>query len=62
MSEMLKMFSSQNIQHPFETLWQKQCNLAKTLGQMVRISQKFIIIFIKKCAPPCAAIVMHVNE
>ena len=46
-SEMLKIFSMQNIQHPFETLRQKKSNLTKILGPMVRISQKFIIIFIK---------------
>ena len=43
------------MQHPFETLWQKNSNLAKILGQMVRISQKFIIILSKMCLKisPC---------
>ena len=61
MSEMLKIFSVQNMHHLFETLWQKKSNLAKVLGQMAGISQKLIIIFIKNCLkiPPCVAIVMH---
>ena len=47
MSEALKVYSVQNIQHPFETLWEERSNLLKIFGQMARIPQKVIIIFIK---------------
>ena len=45
----------------FDTLWQKKSNLARILGQMVRISQKLLIILQKICLkiPPCKVIVMQ---
>ena len=60
MSEMLKIFSVKNMQHPFWYIMAEKCNLAKILGQTVCISQKCIIIFIKENllkVPPCVAII-----
>ena len=48
MSEMCKIFSAQNMQHLIETFCGKKSNLAKILGHMARISQTFIIVFIKE--------------
>ena len=61
MSEILTIFSVQNMQ---STIWDtvaKMSNLAKILGQMVRISQKVIIVYIKSVLKStiCVAIVMH---
>ena len=61
MSEILTIFSVQNMQ---STIWDtvaKMSNLAKILGQMVSISQKVIIVYIKSVLKStiCVAIVMH---
>ena len=47
---------------PIRNIVAKKSNLAKILGQMVRISQKFIIIFIKnllKNTTVCVTIVIN---
>ena len=48
MSEILKMFAVQNMKNFILDTVAKKVKFSKDLGQMVRVSQKFIIIFIKK--------------